>query len=121
MKTIIELITEEVKQAFVQSGFDEKYGTVTISNRPDLCQYQCNGALAAAKQYRMAPMKIAQPVVELLQKNNIWSEITAIMPGFINITVSDEFLADYINQMRKEENFGCEKEPNPRTIIIDYG
>lgn len=121
MKTILELITEEVRQAFIEKGFDEKYGTVTISNRPDLCQYQCNGAMAAAKQYKTAPMKIAQPVVELLQTNNKFEEITAIMPGFINITVSNEFLSDYMNQMRKEDNFGCEKEPNPRTIIIDYG
>lgn len=121
MKTILDLISDEVKQAFVEKGFDEKYGTVTVSNRPDLCQYQCNGAMAAAKQYKTAPMNIAQPVVELLQNNNKFKEITAIMPGFINITVSDEFLADYINQMKKEENFGCEKEQNPSTIVIDYG
>ena len=121
MKTILDLITEEVKQAFVEKGFDEKYGKVTISNRPDLCQYQCNGAMAAAKQYKTAPIKIAQPVVELLQANNKFKEVTAIMPGFINITVSDKFLADYINQMSNEENFGCEKEQNPKTIIIDYG
>lgn len=121
MKTILDLISDEVKQAFVEKGYDEKYGTVTISNRPDLCQYQCNGAMAAAKQYKTAPMNIAQPVVELLQNNKKFKEITAIMPGFINITISDEFLADYINRMKKEENFGCEKEPNPRTIIIDYG
>jgi len=121
MKTILELISDEVKQAFVEKGFDEKYGTVTISNRPDLCQYQCNGAMAAAKQYRTAPMNIAQPVVELLQNNKKFKEITAIMPGFINITISDEFLAEYINQMKQEENFGCEKEANPKTVIIDYG
>lgn len=121
MKTILDLISDEVKQAFVEKGYDEKYGTVTISNRPDLCQYQCNGAMAAAKQYKTAPMNIAQPVVELLQNNKKFKEITAIMPGFINITISDEFLADYINQMKKEENFGCEKEPNPRTVVIDYG
>ena len=121
MKTIIELITEEVKHAFVEKGFEEKYGMVTISNRPDLCQYQCNGALAAAKQYKTAPIKIAQEIVESLQVSKTFQDITAIMPGFINITVSDEFLAGYLNQMKSEEHFGCEKEANPKTIMIDYG
>lgn len=121
MKTIIELISEEVKQSFAKFGYDEKYGMVTLSNRPDLCQYQCNGALAAAKQYKTAPINIAQPVVESLKSNSIFKEVTVIMPGFINITLSDEFLANYLNEMKKSEKFGCENENNPRTIIIDYG
>ncbi|HWT27427.1 MAG TPA: arginine--tRNA ligase, partial [Mobilitalea sp.] len=121
MKTIIELIEDEVKQAVVQKGYEEKYGTVTLSNRPDLCQYQCNGALAAAKQYKTAPIKIAQEIVELLNTNQMFKEISAIMPGFINITVNEKFLSDYLNQMRKAENFGCVKEENPKTIVIDYG
>jgi arginyl-tRNA synthetase len=121
MKTIIELITEEVIQAFVQKGFEEKYGVVTISNRPDLCQYQCNGALAAAKQYKTAPIKIAQEITESLQNSKYFKEISAIMPGFINITLSDEFLADYLNQMKAAEDFGCEKEPHPKTVLLDYG
>ena len=121
MKTILDLITGELKQAFVEKGFEEKYGMVTISNRPDLCQYQCNGALAAAKQYKTAPFKIAQEIVDFLQNSTTFQEITAIMPGFINITVSDEFLSEYLNRMRQEEHFGCEKEPMPKTIMIDYG
>ncbi|NLK27526.1 MAG: arginine--tRNA ligase [Clostridiales bacterium] len=121
MRKIIERIEEEVKQAFVENGFDEKYGMVTVSNRPDLCQFQCNGALAAAKQYKTAPMNIAQPIVEQLKGNKKFKEITAIMPGFINITLSGEFLADYLNEMNQSDHFGCEKEANPKTIIIDYG
>lgn len=121
MKTIIEMITEEVKQAFLQKGYEEKFGTVTLSNRPDLCQYQCNGALAAAKQYKMAPIKIAQEITEPLLTNKIFKEISAIMPGFINITISEEFLAGYLNEMREADNFGCEKEENPKTVVIDYG
>ena len=121
MKTLIELITEEVQHAFVEKGFEEKYGLVTISNRPDLCQYQCNGALAAAKQYKTAPIKIAQEMVEALQVSKTFQEITAIMPGFINITISNEFLAGYLNRMNSEENFGCERKVNPKTILIDYG
>ena len=121
MRKIIERIEEEVNQAFVENGFDEKYGMVTVSNRPDLCQFQCNGALAAAKQYKTAPMNIAQPIVEQLKGNKKFKEITAIMPGFINITLSGEFLADYLNEMNQSDHFGCEKEANPKTIIIDYG
>ncbi|MDF2542105.1 MAG: argS [Herbinix sp.] len=121
MKKIIDLITEEMKHAFIEKGYDEKFGIVTLSNRPDLCQYQCNGALAAAKQYKTAPIKIAQEVVELLQSSKTFKDITAIMPGFINITLSEQFLADYVNQMKAEEHFGCEKEVNPKTVIIDYG
>lgn len=121
MKTIIELITEEVKQAFLAKGFEEKYGIVTISNRPDLCQYQCNGALAAAKQYKTAPIKIAQDITEALSDSKNFKEISAIAPGFINITLSDEFLADYLNEMKDAEKYGCVMEESPKKVLIDYG
>lgn len=121
MKTIIEVITEEVKKAFDQLGYDNKYGVVTLSNRPDLCQYQCNGALAAAKEYKTAPITIATKITEHLQTNRIFHGISAIMPGFINITLSEEFLSDYLNKMREADDFGCEKDKNPKTIVIDYG
>ncbi len=121
MKTILEIIAEELKEAFTLKGYEEKYGMVTVSNRPDLCQYQCNGALAAAKQYKTAPIKIAEEIVDALNSSKPFKEITAIMPGFINISLSDEFIADYLNQMMKDESFGCEKDPNPKRILIDYG
>lgn len=121
MKKIIDLLSEDVKQAFVSRGYDEKYGIVTLSNRPDLCQYQCNGAMAAAKAYKKEPINIAKELVELLQYNDKIKEVTAIMPGFININISDEFLSEYINDMRKTKDFGCEKESEPKKIIIDYG
>jgi len=121
MKTVIELINEEVKKAFKEKGYDEKYGAVTLSNRPDLCQYQCNGALAAAKQYKMPPIKIAEEIVEILKENSIFKNISAIMPGFINMTLNEEFFANYLNQMRLDESFGYEKEKHPQTIVIDYG
>lgn len=121
MKTIIELINEEVKEAFTQKGYDEKFGVVTLSNRPDLCQYQCNGALAAAKQYKMAPIKIAQEITESLQSSDKIKEVNAIMPGFINITLSDEFLAGYLNSMKGEEHFGVTAVKEPKTVVIDFG
>lgn len=121
MKKIVDLISDDVKKAFLLKGYDEKYGVVTLSNRPDLCQFQCNGALPAAKVYKKAPMIIAQEIVEVLQENSNIKEISAIMPGFINISLKNEFLANYLNDMRAKEGFGCEKEPNPKKVIIDYG
>ena len=121
MKSINELLEEELSAAFEKTGYDVKYAKVTISNRPDLCQYQCNGALSAAKEYHKAPIQIANDVVDILKESASFKEITAQMPGFINMTLSDEFLADVINKMAKSENYGCEKTENPEMIIIDYG
>lgn len=121
MKKIIELLNAEVQEAFAKAGYDESFGTVTLSNRPDLCQYQCNGALAAAKKFKKAPIMIANDVVALLETSKMFGEITAIMPGFINIKVSDAFLASYVNDMHKDERYGCEKTEVPKKVIIDYG
>lgn len=121
MKKIIELLESELKDAFEKAGYDKKYAKVTVSNRPDLCQYQCNGALAAAKEYHKAPIQMANEVVEQLAGNADFQEITAQMPGFINITVSGTFLADYMNKMAESEGFGCDVSPKQETIVIDYG
>ncbi len=121
MKTMIELLSAEMREAFAEKGYEEKFGAVTLSNRPDLCQYQCNGALAAAKQYKMAPIKIAQEIAEVLQNSQMMKEAVAIMPGFININLKEEYLAKYLNRMKSEERYGVEKDPQPRTVVIDYG
>lgn len=121
MKKIIDIISEELMQAFENKGYDSQYGNVSLSNRPDLCQYQCNGALSATKAYKKAPIMIANDVVEVLKDNKTFEKIEAIMPGFINISLNSEFLADYLNQMNREEQYGLEKTSNPKTIVIDYG
>lgn len=121
MKNIITLLQEELSAAFEKAGYEQKYAKVTLSNRPDLCQYQCNGALAAAKQYHKAPIQIANEVVENLADSSTFKEIVAQMPGFINMTVSDAFLADFVNHMNEDELFGCDKADKPETIVIDYG
>ena len=121
MKNIITLLQEEISAAFEKAGYEQKYAKVTLSNRPDLCQYQCNGALAAAKQYHKAPIQIANEVVEKLEDSSTFKEIVAQMPGFINMTVSDAFLADFVNHMNEDELFGCDKADKPETIVIDYG
>ncbi|MEG0672212.1 arginine--tRNA ligase, partial [Clostridium sp.] len=94
---------------------------VNVSNRPDLCQYQCNGALANAKKYKKAPMIIAAEVVEKLKDNKIFSKLEAVAPGFINMNINDEFLIDYVNKVNKDENFGLSKATEVKKIIVDYG
>lgn len=121
MKKIIEILEEELSSAFERAGYDKKYAKVTVSNRPDLCQYQCNGALAAAKEYHKAPIQMANEVVELLAQSATFGEITAQMPGFINMVVSPAFLADYTNEMAASESFGCDTSQKEETIVIDYG
>lgn len=121
MKKMIDLITEEIRQAFTEAGYDASYGRVSLSNRPDLCEYQCNGAMAAAKTYKKAPIMIAGDVVEHLKDSDILGEATAVNPGFINLKVSETFLADYLNQIQKDENLSIEKVKEPKTIMIDYG
>lgn len=121
MKTIAELLQEKLEKAFEQAGYDAKYAKVTVSNRPDLCQYQCNGALAAAKQYHKAPIQMAGEVVERLADSDSFQEISAQAPGFINMTVSDAFLSDYINAMAAEDKFGVSVPDKQETIVIDYG
>jgi arginyl-tRNA synthetase len=121
MEKIIDIITKEAAKAFSDCGYEEKYGMISVSNRPDLCEYQCNGAMAAAKAYKKAPIMIANEVVEKLKDKEIFSMVEAVMPGFINIKLSMEFLQKYMNDMLNTENQGCEKAKEAKTIMIDYG
>jgi arginyl-tRNA synthetase len=123
MKKMLELISDVVGNAFEACGYDRGLGKVSVSNRPDLCEYQCNGALAGAKLYRKAPIMIAKDVVEKLGEETAFSKAEAVAPGFINMNLAPEFVAAYINEMVTAERFGCEKpEGQPaKTIVIDYG
>ena len=121
MKKMLDLLSAEVAKAFVEAGYDEKYARVSLSNRPDLCEYQCNGAMAAAKEYHKAPIMIANAVVEAMQGSEVFGEVQAVNPGFINMKVNNEYLSQYLNGMEKDERMGCEKAENPKTIMIDYG
>lgn len=121
MIKIIDLITAPFIQAFAECGYDGVYAKVTISNRPDLCEYQCNGAMAAAKKYKKAPIIIANDVAKKLEGNQIFKSITVVNPGFININIDEKFLKEYISGMAKEKLLGCEQLETPKKIIIDYG
>ena len=122
MKKILDLITAEITQAFVDCGYDAKYGKVTLSNRPDLCEYQCNGAMAAAKEYKKEPFMIADEVAAKLAETSMFSMAESVKPGFLNLKLDETFLASYVADMQADEGrFGCEKAENPKTIMIDYG
>lgn len=121
MKLFIDEISDIVKSAFEDLGYEKESGKVGVSNRPDLCQYQCNGALANAKKHKKAPKVIAEEVVNNLKGNNIFSKLEIAGPGFINITVNDEFLKDYISKMNKDKKFGVSTVENPKKIVVDYG
>ena len=121
MRTLLELITIEMKEAFVKAGYGEELARVTLSNRPDLCEYQCNGAMAGAKKYKKAPIMIAEDVVANLAESQCFAQAEAVKPGFINLKLKPEFVAEYLNEMAADENLGVEKEAEPKTVMIDYG
>lgn len=100
---------------------DKEYGMVTVSNRPDLCQFQCNGALPAAKKYKKAPFQIANEVLEELKGEEIFDNISIAGPGFINLNIKDSFLSKYANDMYNDKKYGCSTAEKPMTIIVDYG
>ncbi len=113
MKKMIDLIVAELTPAFTECGYDEKYVKVTVSNRPDLCEYQCNGAMAAAKAYKKKPIDIANEVVEKAKESRMFSEIGAVMPGFINLRISPEYLAGYMNEMAADAEIRAGGDKGP--------
>ena len=121
MKKLMEQMAEELSAAFEKAGYDPSYGKVTVSNRPDLCEFQCNGAMAGAKAYKKAPFMIADDVVAYLKDSQVFSMSEVVKPGFINLKVKGEFLADYLKEMAADEKLSVSAAKEPKTIIIDYG
>ena len=121
MEKIMDLMEREISAAFEKAGYDPSYGKVTVSNRPDLCEFQCNGAMAGAKTYKKAPFMIAEDVVAALGEDTIFSKAEVVKPGFINLNLKGEYLAGYLNRMAEDKKFGVTEAKEPKTIIIDYG
>ncbi|HJA42821.1 MAG TPA: arginine--tRNA ligase [Candidatus Dorea stercoravium] len=121
MKQLIDMITEEMEEAFEAAGYDRSYAKVTLSNRPDLCEYQCNGAMAGAKAYKKAPFMIAQDVVSQVRGGGCILSVEVVKPGFINIKLDDKYIAGYLNEMGEDIKLGVEESSAPQTILIDYG
>ena len=121
MKKLVELLTYELEVAFEKAGYDKQYARVTLSNRPDLCEYQCNGAMAAAKAYRKAPIMIANDVVAALEGSSCVEKVEAVAPGFINMILDAEFVASFLKEMAGEEKLGVGTPEYVKTIVVDYG
>ena len=121
MKKFLDLISEEMKQAFEAAGYDRELGKVTLSNRPDLCEYQCNGAMAGAKIYKKAPIMIAEDVAGKCSDSEMFAEVSVVAPGFLNLKIKESVIAKYLMDMEKDGKFGLEMPSNPKKIIIDYG
>ncbi len=121
MDKIIELISKEVSAAFEAAGYDAELGKVTLSNRPDLCEYQCNGAMAGAKKYGKAPFMISDAVAEKLSGSDMFSSVESVKPGFLNMKLSEEFLRSYLVKMLHEHHFGISQPGHAPNFMIDYG
>ena len=122
MKKIAECLSEKLSEAFQAAGYDPAYGAVRVSDRPDLCEFQCNGAMAAAKAYKKAPFVIAEAVLsECGKAEKLPFEAEAVRPGFINLKVTDEFLRDYVREAAADDKLAIPQEENPKTIVLDYG
>ena len=121
MEKISEKITSCLEEAFEKAGYDKALAKVTVSNRPDLCEYQCNGAMAGAKKYKKAPFMIADDVVEQLKYQPMFEKAESVKPGFINLTLSPSFVSEYVAQMAEDEKLGAQMEAEPKKIMIDYG
>jgi len=122
VQKFLDMISQDMMQAFEEAGYDPSLGRVTVSNRPDLAEYQCNGAMAGAKKYHKAPFMIADDVAKILQeKSSTFSQVDVVKPGFLNLKVSEAFLKDYLQQMSTEDRFGMELPEKPTKIVLDYG
>ena len=121
MKKFLDLISEEIMQAFEDAGYDRELGRVTLSNRPDLCEYQCNGAMAGAKKYKKAPIMIAGDVAAKTEGCKLLAEEVAVAPGFLNIRVKESAVSDYLKEMAESEKFGLEPPAKKEKIVMDYG
>jgi len=121
MKKIIDLVADELAEAFEKAGYERSYAKVTLSNRPDLCEYQCNGAMAGAKAYKKAPIMIAEAVAENLKDSRCIEEVNAVKPGFINMKLRNDYVAGFLNDMGADDELGVEKAKEPKMILVDYG
>lgn len=121
METMICRLTREVADAFSRCGYPDKYAAISISDRPDLCQFQCNGAFALAKELKQAPRTIATGVADVLAENPLFSKVSVAGTGFINLTVSDDYFINYVNQMLESPDLGVPQAEIQETILLDYG
>ena len=110
-----------LENIFLSLGFDTKFANVKVSDRADLSDFQCNGALALAKIEHKNPREIANQIAQQLQKENFCEAVSVDGPGFINIKLKDEFIAQNLDKISADERLGCGKIKNPRKVVLDFG
>ncbi len=116
-----EIINQKLKTAFAGLGLDTKYAAAKTSDRPDLSDFQCNGALALAKSEKKNPRQIGEEIAARLREDKDFARVSVDGPGFLNLTLTDEFLAGVLDKMAADERFGCALQENPKTVVMDYG
>lgn len=121
MPSLTAHLTDIVGAVFESQGLDRDLGRVQVSDRPDLAQFQCNGALAAAKIAKVPPRQIAEKIAEALRQNDCFSEVTLAGPGFINLKLTDQFLATRANAIAADKRFGVATAFDPKVVMLDFG
>jgi len=119
--SIENAINTKLNIIFDELGLDKKFAVVKISDRPDLSDLQCNGALALAKSERKNPREIASQIAVLLEQDPDFSKISVDGPGFINISLSDDFIAKLMDKIGTDNRLGYAKVKTPQNIVIDSG
>ncbi len=129
MSSLKNRLTQLFSECFSSLGHDARFGEVTVSDRPDLAQFQCNGALACAKAQKKNPREVAQSVLNAasdrarteLGEGARGLQLSIAGPGFINILLGDELLAEHTWAMAQDPRLGVQKVAQPRHVVIDYG
>lgn len=121
MTSLAQTLSDIVGTAFEAQGLDRAFGRVTVSDRADLAQFQCNGAMAASKQAKKNPRDVASAIVAELQKNERFAKVDIAGPGFINLNVTDAFLQDFLQKIGADERLGVPSLGHKDTVVLDYG
>lgn len=121
MNYLLECIQEATSEAFEKASYDKQYARISLSNRPDLCEYQCNGAMAAAKAYKKNPLAIAEEIAAILKEDALFESVEAVKPGFINMNIAGDKLTDIVCEQASQPHLGLRSVAHPRTVMVDYG
>ncbi len=119
--TLTTLVKEKVQQAFTQAGFEDAPLLVRLSDRPDISDYQANGALQLAKQMRQNPRALAEKIASFLQNDSFFSKVTVDGPGFINMVIADSALAENAFSILGAPKGGFVRADSPKKVVVDYG
>jgi len=121
MTSLLTTLGQITSAAFEKCGYDASLGVVNVSDRADLCQFQCNGAFAGAKLHRKAPIMIANDVAAVLRENEIFAKVDVAPPGFLNLTLTDDALVAAVRDIAEDPFLGVPQLGKDKTVVIDYG